>query len=241
MDIAPGDAVAGVAGDDHPGAAKRQGESRPGQFAVERVPGFGLFQLFEGLPVYPGVQALVAGEGLDVVRLALPLRFSGRPVVVPSDAEVRFHVHARFGEGVEIIVGIFNRQPLRVDLVDGYMHVDVIRVPVNHRHPLVLGEPQLGAQRGLDFFQYLRLRLLAKPERNQQMVGLVRLRPGVERLFRQHFPGRHHRRHAHAVGDEDLSYAVLLALVGCDVLDEMHDAACFLLVQTESSRDHSVP
>ena len=94
---------------------------------------------------------------------------------------------AQFAKGPIGFVRLMQGVPRRMDFIDGQMQMHVVGVMVQDAHPLMLAEPQSLTDSGFDRTQSLRRGPLPRPETHDEMIGLIRLRPGVERLGIQHF------------------------------------------------------
>ncbi len=237
--IAACDSVPGIARHDHPRASQGNAQSVQGERLVQFLPGRRLPHLRESLPVNPGIQAFIPGQRLNVARQSLRLGLAGRLMVVLLQEEVLFEGSASLGQFIEVAVRGMNRQLLGMDLVDGDVHVHVIGIPVDDGDPLVLREAEPCAQFSLDPPQRLLRRLFPKPERHEQVIGLVRFRAAVAQLICEHFPRRHFGIViVHAVCDENLSHTVIFPLRGGDVLNEAHDIAPVVPTHAKTFRDH---
>lgn len=108
--------------------------------------------------------------------------------------------------------------PRRVNLVDGDVDMQVIGVVVDGTDALMLAIAQPDANAFLNRAQRVGAGLLAGPEADDQVIGLVALGPRVRVLGRQNLGDGVLHGHGIAVRDLHLAQPVILALRVGDVV-----------------------
>ncbi len=94
---------------------------------------------------------------------------------------------AQFSEGPIGFVRLMQGVPRRMDFIDRQMQMHIVGVMVQHAYPLMFSESQSVTDSGFDCSQGLSRGQLTGPETDDEMIGLIRLSSGVERLGIQHF------------------------------------------------------
>lgn len=143
------------------------------QGVVQFRPARGVLDAVEALALHPADQALDAGTVLHLDRPALGPALLGR-MVVGLQSEGGLEFPAQLAERRVVVIRRVDGVAGRVDLVDGDVDVEVVRVVVRGTHALMLAKAQAFAQALLDGPQDVRGRLLTGTERNDQVIGLVR-------------------------------------------------------------------
>ena len=143
------------------------------QGVVQFRPARGVLDTIETLALHPADQALDAGTVLHLDRSALRAALLGR-MVVGLQSEGGLEFLAQLAERRVVVVRRVDGVAGRVNLVDGDVDVEVVRVVVRGTHTLVLAKAQAFAQALLDGPKDVRGRLLTGAERNDQVIGFVR-------------------------------------------------------------------
>jgi len=94
---------------------------------------------------------------------------------------------AQFAKSPVGFVGLMQGVAGRMDFIDRQMQMHIVSVMVQHAHPLMFSESQSVTDSGFDRAQGRRRGPLTGPETDDEMIGLIRLSSGVERLGIQHF------------------------------------------------------
>ena len=110
--------------------------------------------------------------------------------MVPFEMKGFFQTVAQFSKGPIGLVRLMEGVAGRMDFIDRQMQMHIVGVMVQDAHPLMCAESQSVTDARFDRAQRLGRGQLTRPETDDQMVRLIRLGPGVERLGIQHFKRR---------------------------------------------------
>ena len=186
---------------------------------VQFLPGLRALDLVQALALDPPDQAFHASMPLHVCRPTLGTA-SARFVVVWLQSVVVLQGRAKLGQRPMRVVRLVHREPRRVNLVDGDVDVQIFGVVVNGTDALMLAVAQSRADAFLDRAQGVGAGLLAGPEADYQVIGLVTLRAGVCVLCRQHLRDGVTHGTGLAVRDVHLAQPVFLALRVGDIVHQ---------------------
>ena len=128
----------------------------------------------------------------------------------------------------------------RVNLVDRDVDVQVVGVVVDGADALVFAETDDGADALFDGLQGRGVGFLAGREGNDQVIGLVRRRPGVLDLRVQYFEHGDFRLLGLAVGGGDRPDPFVLVLGIGHVLDQFREVAFLHGFHGDVPDDHSI-
>lgn len=146
------------------------------------------------------------------VRGAVLCAHLSRHVVVLLQLVVILQFIAQRGQGTVGKEWFVDRVAGRVDLVDGNVHMQVVGVVVYYADPLVSDEAQPVADAVLDRGERIQAQRLAIAKADDQVVSLVRQRPGVHRLCVEDLQRREFGIIADALADPDAAGSLVLVL-----------------------------
>src|SRR6516162_1606394 len=126
----------------------------------------------------------------------------------------------------------------RVNLVDRDVDMQVIGIAMDHADALMSAEPELGAKTLLDCFKGLCVRMFAGAEGNEQVIGPVRLCPGIEPLGGSNFAQRQRKLGRNTIGDSYLPHPGVLALGIDEIGDEFAKTAFLRALHTDLLGNH---
>ena len=207
---------------------------------VQLLPGLRALDLVQALALDPADQAFNAGMPLHVGGPALRAALA-RLVVVALQAVVALQGRAEFRQRPVRVVRLVHRVPRRVNLVDGDVDVQVVGVVVDGTDSLMLAITQPDADAFLNRAQGVGAGLLAGPEADDQVVGLVALRAGVRVLGRQHLRDGVLDGTGFAVRRLHVAQPVVFALGVGDVVRQAREVALAKRAHRHVLGDHGRP